>query len=60
MRVAHSTVSGIYGALYRPGPITPKAIEDATLPFEDPAIPWTCAGHAVRELTGCTVIKLNS
>jgi hypothetical protein len=60
MRVARSTVSGIYGARYRPGPIAPKAIEDATLPFEDPAIRWTCAGHAVRELTGCTIVNLNS
>jgi hypothetical protein len=57
MRVAHSTVSGIYGALYRPGPITPKAIEDATLPFTDPAIRWTCAGHLARELTGCTMFN---
>jgi hypothetical protein len=59
LRVARSVVKGVYGALYRPGPLVPVPIDDVTIAFDDPAIRWTCAGQLVRELRGCTRVDLD-
>jgi hypothetical protein len=59
VRVAHSTVAGVYGARYQMGNLLPTAIQDAVTPFEDPAIRWTLATQLVRELRDCTIIDLD-
>jgi hypothetical protein len=58
IRVRHSTVVGIYGARYRPGPLLPTPTEDAILRYTNPAIPWICASQLVRELRDCTLVEL--
>ena len=59
MRVGRSTISGVYGIHYRPGPAFPESVEDRILRFGDPAIRWTCAGQLVRELLDCTIVSLS-
>jgi hypothetical protein len=54
LRVADSTVAGVYGIRYRLG----QGTDDATVTFEDPAIRWICAAQLVRELRGCTMVAL--
>lgn len=58
IRVGRSTISGIYGIQYRAGDTRPIAIRDVVLGYDDPAIPWTCAGQLVRELRDCTMMEL--
>jgi hypothetical protein len=58
IRVGHSVVSGVRGALYVPGPLLPKPVDDVMVPYEDPAMRWTLAAHLVRELFQCTIVKL--
>ena len=57
LRVAHSTLSGVRGAIYRPGPLHPTPIDEAMLAYDDPALPWICAAYLVRELFQCTVVE---
>ena len=59
VRVGHSTLSGIYGILYQTADPLPQPITDVTLPFTDPAIPWTRAGQLVRQLHNCTIVNLD-
>lgn len=58
VRVGHSPIAGVYGALYQPGPQFPTAAIDAVVAFDDPAIRWTLATQLVRELHECTVVNL--
>jgi hypothetical protein len=53
VRVAGSTVAGVYGIRYQAG----HGGEDAIVTFDDPAIRWTRAAQLVRELRGCTVVS---
>jgi hypothetical protein len=55
LRVGRSTISGIRGTLYRPGPFVPKPVDVTLAAYDDPLIPWICAAHLVRELFACTV-----
>jgi len=57
LRVARPTLSGIRGALYRPGPLFPTPVDEIMAAFEDPTTPWICAAHLVRELFGCTIVN---
>jgi hypothetical protein len=56
LRVAHSPLSGIRGALYRPGPLLPTPVDEMMAAYEDPFTPWICASQLVRELFQCTVM----
>jgi hypothetical protein len=58
IRVGHSTIGGVRGVLYRPGPLVPKPLDVILVPYEDPAIRWTCAAHLVRELFRCTIVEI--
>jgi hypothetical protein len=60
IRVAHSQISAIYGALYHAGPLLPTAIRDHIVTFDNPLIRWTCASQLVRELLTCTLIPLET
>jgi hypothetical protein len=60
LRARRSIISGVYGVHYRPGPLLPTAIQDRIVPYDDPAILWTCAGQLVRELLDCTLINLDA
>jgi hypothetical protein len=59
IRVGHSRVAGVRGALYcsSGGPF-PTPVGEDVVAFEDPRIRWTLAGHLIRELTRCTIIEL--
>jgi hypothetical protein len=58
VRVGHSTVSGVYGAYYRPAEPQPVMVEDVMLPFEDPGVRWMRATQLVRELHDCKLVNL--
>ena len=55
LRVAHSPLCGVRGALYRPGPLLPTPITEIMTRYGDPRTPWIRAAYHVRELFGCTV-----
>jgi hypothetical protein len=57
IRVGHSVLSGVRGILYRPGALVPASLDVAIVPYEDPAIHWTCAANLVRELFHCTIAE---
>jgi hypothetical protein len=63
IRVARCPVDGVYGVLYRPGRVYPTTIstgQQIVIPFDDPAVRWVLAVNLVRELTGCTIIDLDT
>jgi hypothetical protein len=63
LRIAHYPVAGILGTLYRPGRLYPTATttnKKVMVPFEDPTLRWICAVHLVREITGCTIVDLDT
>lgn len=59
LRVRRPLLTGVRGALYAPGPLVPRAIDEAVVALDDPRIAWVCAANAVRELLDCTVVQLN-
>lgn len=58
VRVGHSSVSGVSGALYEAGTGFRAALvdDDATIAFGDPAVRWVLAGQLLREISRCTVV----
>jgi hypothetical protein len=58
VRVRHCPVSGVQGVLYQSNGVSPVAVGDSAVAFEDPAIRWVRAMNLVRELRGCIVISL--
>jgi hypothetical protein len=59
LRVKRPLLTGIRGILFGPGPLVPKAIDEAMVPIDDPRIAWVCATNLVRELTRCTIVQLD-
>lgn len=55
---AHSTVTGVSGGLYRPGPLTPRPTSLVTVAYDDPARHWVQAAMLLRTLHHCTIVKL--
>lgn len=56
IRVRHSTVVGVHGALYRPGPLGPVAVGIETVAYGDPRARWVRASRLVRELGESVII----
>jgi hypothetical protein len=60
LRVRRPLLTGVRGTLYKPGPLVPKAVDEAMVTIDDPLIPWICAANLVRELTHCTIVQLDN
>lgn len=60
VRVGHSRIAGVSGALYEAGAGFQAELvdDDATVAFDDPAIRWTLAAQLVREIRQCTIVDL--
>jgi hypothetical protein len=58
IRVRQAPVSGVRGTLYRRGDLVPVAMDEATIPYDDPAIRWVRAASLVRELHDCTIVEV--
>ncbi|HWC84337.1 MAG TPA: hypothetical protein VG756_30645 [Pseudonocardiaceae bacterium] len=56
---AHSTVTGVIGAIYRAGRVFPRPTDDDdTVRYGDPLLRWVRATQLVRELRDCTFVEL--
>jgi len=55
VRVRTSQVIGVYGVLYRLGPLQPTAVGVETVRYADPRVRWVVAERLARELGECTV-----
>ncbi|HEY0690949.1 MAG TPA: hypothetical protein VGD71_18165 [Kribbella sp.] len=60
VRVRNSTVVGVYGALYRPGPLVPVPVGIDTVPYDDPRVRWVQAERLVRELGESKIVPLET
>lgn len=62
VRVGHSQIAGVSGALYEAGAGFRAVLvaDDVMVAFDDPTVRWTLAGQLVREISECTVVKLES
>ncbi|MPZ83173.1 MAG: hypothetical protein GEV28_23380 [Actinophytocola sp.] len=60
VRVRDSTVVGVYGALYRPGPLGPVPVGVDTVAYDDPRTRWVRAERLVRELGDSTIVPLET
>jgi hypothetical protein len=60
VRVGLSTLVGVYGIRYEPGPQFPSSATDDLVAFNDPAIQWTRAAQLLRELRNCTIVDLRA
>lgn len=58
IRVRHCPVSGVRGTLYRSAGLRPIAMDETTIPYDDPAVRWVRAASLVRELHDCTIVDL--
>jgi len=60
VRVRQAPIAGVRGALYRSGfgPV-PEAVDEVTVAYEDPRVPWVRAINLVRELHGCTLVEVD-
>jgi hypothetical protein len=58
VRVSAFALSGVRGALYRPGRRAPEPVDVAFLRFGDPLMSWMRAGQLVMHLREFTVIDL--
>jgi hypothetical protein len=59
LRVGRPLLTAVRGALYAPGRLVPKAIDEAMVALDDPRIVWVCAANVVRELFDCTIVQLD-
>jgi len=55
VRVRTSHVIGVYGVLYKPGPLHPVPVGVETVRYSDPRVRWVQAERLARELSECTV-----
>lgn len=55
---AHSTVVGVYGAVYGRGPIAPRKSGVVTLRYDSYVRQWVQAWLLLRELRDCTFVEL--
>jgi hypothetical protein len=60
VRVKAPRIAGVFGALYRPGGLLPKAVDAITVRYDDPRIRWMVAGQLMMTLHGCTVVDLDA
>lgn len=60
VRVRNSTIVGVYGALYRPGPLGPVPIGIETVAYHDPRARWVQAERLVRELGETRIVPLET
>jgi hypothetical protein len=58
VRVQDPEPYGVYGTLYRPGPLFAEPVNDVTLPYGDPRIPMLLASQLALNLEGCTIVDL--
>lgn len=49
---------GVHGALYRPGPRGPQAVDVGAVAFDEPLIHWVRAGQLVMRLRDFTIVDL--
>jgi hypothetical protein len=54
----HSTIAGVSGEYYLPGPLFPKVSTQHLTTLDDPHIRWVLASHLVRQLHDCTLVDL--
>jgi hypothetical protein len=55
VRVRTSQVTGVFGTIYRAGPLRPVAVDVETVRYDDPRLPWVQAERLVRELGECSI-----
>lgn len=60
VRVRSPQIGGVYGALYHPGPHGPQAVDNVTVPYDDPRLAWVLAAQLVMALHDCTLIDLDA
>ena len=58
IRIRHAPISGVRGTLYRRTGLVPVAMNEATIPYDDPAVRWVRAASLVRELHDSTIVPL--
>jgi hypothetical protein len=54
----HSTVAGVSGTYYLPGPLFPRIATPHTATLDDPNTSWIVASHLVGQLHDCTLVEL--
>jgi hypothetical protein len=59
VRVREFPVAGVRGVLYRSGGVSPAAIGETIVTFDDPVVQWVRAANLVRELRRCTVLPVD-
>jgi hypothetical protein len=60
VRVKEPKVSGVYGVLYRRGPVAPVPMSEATMEYGDPRICWMLAAQLVTGLYSCTFVDVEA
>ncbi|MDH6133063.1 hypothetical protein P3T37_002457 [Kitasatospora sp. MAA4] len=60
VRVKDSGSCGVYGTLYRPGPLRPRPVADVIVTSDDPQVRWILAAQMVRVLRGCQFVDLGA